>query len=73
MAIRRLVAKFEVRSSLRSDEIVISTDGRTDRHNSNVVEFRADQMFPRNLGSSINISMRPTRIDNTNIPSMRRV
>ena len=37
--------------------------GRTDRHSSNVLEFRADQMSPRNLGGQINISMRPTRID----------
>ena len=58
MANGRLFAKFEV---------------RTDRHSSNVLEFRADQMSPRKLGSQINISMRPTRIDKTNIPSMRRV
>ena len=32
-----------------------------------------DRMSPRNLGSQINISMRYTRIDKTNIPSMRRV
>ena len=62
-----LFAKFEVRSSLRSCTIVIKTDGRTDRHSSNVLEFRADQMSPRNLGYQINISMRPTRIDKTNI------
>ena len=61
---------FGVRSSLRSDAIAITTDGRTDRHSSNVLEFRADQISPRNLGSQINISMRPTRIDKTN---MRRV
>ena len=36
MANRSLVAKFEVRSSLRSDGIVITMDGRTDRHSSNV-------------------------------------
>ena len=47
--------------------------GRTDRHSSNVLELRADQMSPRYLGSQINVSMRPTRIDKTNIPSMRRV
>ena len=41
------------------------TDGRTDRHSSNVLEFR--------IGSQIYISMRSTRIDKTNIPSMRRV
>ena len=68
-----LFANFEVRSSLRSDAIVITTDGRTDRHSSKVLEFRADQMSPRYLGSQINISMRPTLIDETNIPSMRRV
>ena len=75
MANRSLFAKFEVRSFLRSDAIVIYTGGRTDghRHSSNVLEFRADQMSLRNLGSQINISMRPTRIDKTNIPSMRRV
>ena len=38
-----------------------------------ILEFHDDQMCPRNLGSQINISMRPTRIDKTNIPSMRRV
>ena len=64
---------FQVRSSLRSDAIVITTDGRTYRHSSKVLEFRADQMSPRNLGSRINFSMRPTRIDKTNIPSMRTV
>ena len=77
MANRSLFAKFEVHSSLLSDSIVITTDGRTDGrtdgHSSNVLEFRADQMSPRNIGSQINISMRPTRIDKTNILSMRRV
>ena len=63
MANRSLFAKFELRSYLRSDAIVITTDGRTERHSSNVLEFRADQMPPRNVGSQINISMRPTRID----------
>ena len=63
MANRSLSAKFEVRSFLRSDAIVITTDG----------QIRADQISPRNLGSQINISMRPIRIDKTNIPSMRRV
>ena len=52
MANISLVAKFEVRNSLRSDAIVITTmngrtDGRTDRHSSNVLEFRADQMSSR--------------------------
>ena len=47
----------------------------TDRHSSNVLQFRTNQMFSRNLGSQINISMRYTRVDktNTSIPSMRRV
>ena len=63
----------EVRSSLHSDAIVITTDGRTDRHSLKVLEFRADQMSPSNLGSQINITMRPTRFDETNIPSKRRV
>ena len=62
MANRRLFAKFEVRT-FRSDAIVITTDGRTDRRLSNVLEFCADQMSARNLGSQINISMRPTRVD----------
>ena len=31
-------------------------DGRRDRHSSNVLEFRADQMSPRNLESQINVS-----------------
>ena len=44
-----------------------------DRHSSNVLEFRADQMSPKNLGSQINIFMRYTRINKSNIPSMRRV
>ena len=69
MANRRLFAMFQVRSSLRSDAIVITTDGRTDRYNSNVIEFRADQMSPRNLGSKINISRFYTRIDKSNIQS----
>ena len=77
MANRSLFAKFEDRSSLRSDVILITTDGRmdgrTDRHSSNVLEFRANEISLRNLGSQINISMRPMRIDKTNIPSMRRV
>ena len=70
MANISLFANFEVHSSLRSDAIVITTDGQTD---SKDLEFRADQMSPWNLGSQINISKRPTRIDKTNIPSMRRV
>ena len=47
---------FAVRSSLRSDAIVIITDGRTDIHSSKVLEFHADQMSPRSPGSQINIS-----------------
>ena len=50
MANRSLFAKFEVRSSLRSDAIVITTDERTD-----VLEFRADQMSPRNIGSQFSM------------------
>ena len=49
MANSSLFAKFEVRSSMRSDAIVITTDRRTDRHSSNVLELRADQMSPRKL------------------------
>ena len=65
MANKSLLAKFEVRNSLRSDTIVITTDGRTDGHtdSSNVLEFRTDQMSARNLGSQINISKRPARIE----------
>ena len=48
-------------------------DERTDRHKSNILEFRADQMSPRNLGSQINFSMRPTRDDKTNTLSIWRV
>ena len=70
-----LLAKFEVRTSLRSDAVVITTDvrtdGRTDRHRSHILQFRADQMSISNLGFQINISMCYTRIDKTNIPSMR--
>ena len=62
-------------SSLCSDAIVFTTDGQTDgqtdRLSTNVLEFRADKMSPRNLGFQINISMRYTRIDKTDIPSMR--
>ena len=56
VANRSPFAKFEVPSSLRSGAIVMTTDGRTDRHSSNVLEFLADQMPPINLGSQINIS-----------------
>ena len=49
-----LCAKFQVCSFLCSDAIVFTTDrrtdGRTDRHSSNVLEFCADQMSPRNMG-----------------------
>ena len=49
---------FQVCSSLCSDAIVFTTDGqtdgRTDRHSSNVLEFWADQM------SSIHRCVRPT-------------
>ena len=77
MGNRSLCANFQVSSSLRSDAIVFTTDGhtdgRTDRYSSNVLEFHADQMSSRNLGSQINISRRPTRIDKTNIPSISKV
>ena len=46
---------------------------RTYRHSSNLLEFRADQMHRRNLRSQINIYECYTRIDKTNIPTMRRV
>ena len=72
MADGSLVAKFEVRSSLLSDAIVITTEGRTYQHSSNVLKFRADQMSPSNLGSQIDISRCHTRIDKINIRSMRR-
>ena len=49
------------------------TDGRTDgRTDSNILEFCADQMSLRNIGSQIIISMCYKRIDKTNIPSMTR-
>ena len=64
---RSLCAKFQVRSRLPQ------TDGPTDRHSLNVLEFRADQISPRNLGSQTNISRYFTRIDKTNIQSMSRV
>ena len=78
MANRSLFAKFEVRSFLRSDVIVITTDGRTDRHRSNVLEFHADQMSPRNLGSQIHISeticIQPFRFGKpTNLKKVPRV
>ena len=73
MANRSLFAKFKVRSSLRLDAIVITTDGRTDRHSANVLEFCANQMSPKNLRSQINISMLLIRIDKSSMPSMRRV
>ena len=77
MGNRSLCANFQVCSSLRSDAIVFTTDGHTDgradRHSSNVLEFRADQMSPRNRGSQIIISRCYKRIDKTNIPSLRRV
>ena len=49
------------------------TDGRTDRHSSNVLEFCGDQMSPSNIGSQIIISRCYKRIDKTNIPALRRV
>ena len=60
-----------------SDAVVFTTDGhtdgRTDRHSSNVLEFYADQMSPRNIAAQINISRCYKRMDKTNIPSLRRV
>ena len=56
-----LCEKFQVYSSLRSDAIVFTTDS------SNILEFRVDQMSPRNLGFQIIISRCWTRIDKTNI------
>ena len=64
MGNRSLCANFQVCSSLCSDAIVFTTDGytdgrtdgRRDRHSSNVLEFCADQMSPRNIGSQIIIS-----------------
>ena len=43
MANRSLFSKFEVRSSG-----LVRTDGETDRHRSNVLDFSADQMSPGN-------------------------
>ena len=42
-----IFAKFEVRSFLRSDVIVITTEGQTDRHSSNVSKESgvSDQYF----------------------------
>ena len=66
MAHKIIFAKFEAFERNRDYY------GRTDWHSSNVLEFRADQMSTRNLRSPINISMRYTRIEKTNIPSLRR-
>ena len=75
--IEAYVQIFNFCSSLCSYAIVFTTygrtDGRTDRHSSNVLEFCADQMSPRNIGSQIIISRCYKRIDNTNIHSLRRV
>ena len=65
MVNRSLFEKFEVLTYARTHE-------RTDRHSSNALEFRADQMSSRNLGSLINISRCYTSIDKTYMPSMRR-
>ena len=54
MANRSQFAKFEVRSSLRSDASVVFTDGQTDGHTD--IAQMSDQMSPRNLGAEINIS-----------------
>ena len=57
---RSLCAKFQVHNSLRSDSVGYTTDGRIDRHSSNVLEFYADQTSPRNL---VSIFLGVTRID----------
>ena len=46
-------------------------DGRSDRHSLDVLQFCADQMSPRKLEFQIIISSCYSRIDITNIPSMR--
>ena len=38
---------------VRMQSCLPQTDGRIDRHSSNVLEFCADQMSPRNIGSQI--------------------
>ena len=58
---------------VRTQSCLPQTDGRTDRHSSNVLEFCADQMSPRNIWSKIIISRCYKRIDEINIPSLRRV
>ena len=68
-----LFAKFEVCSSLRSDTIVITTDGQTDiaqmSQNFALIKCHHGTQGLR----SIFISSCSTRTDKTNIPSMRRV
>ena len=49
---------------------MITTGGRTDRHSTNGIEFQADQMSPKIIGTQIVISKCYTHIDKTNIPSM---
>ena len=46
--------------------------GRTKWHSSNVLEFRADQMFLRNTGFPIIISESYRHIDKTKIPSWNK-
>ena len=58
---------------VRTQTWFIRAVGRTDRHSSNILEFCADQMSPRNIGSQIIISRCYKRFDKTNIPSLRRV
>ena len=53
-----LCTKFQVYCSLRSDVTLLTTDG----HSSNVLEFCADEVSPRNLWSQIIISRCYTRI-----------
>ena len=56
---------------VRTQSCLPQSDGRTDRHSSNVLEFCADQMSPKNIGSQIIISRCYNRIDKINIHSLR--
>ena len=58
---------------VRTPSCLQQTDGRTDRHSSNVLEVCADQMSPGNIGSQIIISRCYKSINEINIPSLRRV
>ena len=57
---------------VRTQSCLPQTHGRTDRHSSNVLEFCADQISPKNIGSQIIISRCYKSIDKTNRPSLRR-